>query len=60
MNTKPFSELNVGDRFIFNNLEFIKTEDVRVSCCRSVNAKASNDSSSTTYVQPDTVVVVNA
>lgn len=57
---KLFQELKVGDRFLLNGQEFIKTEDVRVSCCRSINAKAVNDSNSTTYVQPTVTVVVNA
>lgn len=60
MNSKLFQELNVGDRFIFNGQEFIKTEDVRVSCCRSVNAKAASDSNNVVYIQPSTTVNVNA
>lgn len=57
---KQFQELKVGERFLYNGQEFVKTEDVRVSCCRTINAKASNDNSNTTYIQPGTLVVVNA
>jgi hypothetical protein len=57
---KLFQDLKVGDRFIYNGQEFVKTEDIRVSCCRTINAKASNDSNNTTYIQPGTSVVVNA
>ena len=57
---KLFQDLNIGDRFLLNGQEFVKIEDVRVSCCRTINAKASNDNTNTTYVQPNTTVVVNA
>lgn len=57
---KLFQDLNVGDRFLLNGQEFVKIDDVRVSCCRTINAKASNDNANTTYVQPNTTVVVNA
>ncbi len=57
---KLFQDLKVGDRFLYNGQEFVKTEDIRVSCCRTINAKASNDNSNTTYIQPGTSVVVNA
>lgn len=60
MNSKLFQELSVGERFIFNGQEYIKTEDVRISCCRSVNAKAVTDSNNVVYVQPSTTVNVNA
>lgn len=57
---KLFQELGVGDRFLYNGQEFIKTEEIRVSCCRTINAKASNDHNSTAYIQPTATVVVNA
>lgn len=57
---KTFGELSVGDRFTFNNQEFVKTDEVRVSCCRSVNASIVTDSNSTVYFQPSTAVTVNA
>lgn len=57
---KTFAELSVGDRFTFNGQEFVKTNEVRVSCCRTINASLANDSSNTVYIQPSTVVTVNA
>lgn len=55
---KTFGELSVGDRFVFNNQEFVKTNEVRISCCRTVNACAANDSNNTVYIQPTTTVTV--
>lgn len=59
---KTFGELSVGDRFLFNNQEFVKTNEVRISCCRTVNASAASDSNNTVYIQPTTIVttVTNA
>lgn len=57
---KTFGELSVGDRFIFNNQEFVKTTEVRVSCCRTINACAANDSNNKVYIQPSSTVTVNA
>lgn len=56
---KNFSDLKVGDRFFLNGTEYVKTEDVRVSCCRSINCQASNDPNAKNYVQPNTQVTVN-
>jgi hypothetical protein len=57
---KVFSELAVGDRFTLNGQEFIKINDVRVSCCKTVNACSANDSNNTIYVQPSSEVGINA
>ena len=60
MTNKMFQELQVGDRFTLNNQEFVKTQDVRVSCCKTVNASAVANSGNAVYVQPTTMVTVNA
>lgn len=57
---KTFGELARGTRFTLNGTEYVKTEEVKVSCCRTVNAHLVSDSNNRTYVQPTTVVVVNA
>lgn len=57
--TKKFSELAVGERFTLNGVEYIKTQEVRVSCCRSVNAQLINDANNKTFVGGNTVVNVN-
>ncbi len=57
---KTFGELARGTRFTLNSNEYIKVEEVKVSCCRTVNAQLVSDANNRTYVQPATVVVVNA
>jgi hypothetical protein len=41
-----FHELAVGDKFKFNNVEYTKIPEVRISCCKvqhNCQAVASND-----------------
>jgi hypothetical protein len=41
---KLFKDLNIGEKFVYNNETYIKTEDERVSCCKVLNAlKESNN-----------------
>ncbi len=41
---KLFKDLNIGEKFIYNNETYIKAEDERVSCCKVLNAlKESNN-----------------
>jgi len=56
---KKFEELNVGDTFTVNNVEYVKTTEVRVSCCRSINCHMSSDSNQKAFFAGATVVVVN-
>jgi len=57
---KKFNELNVNDRFVVNAVEYVKTETVRVSCCRSINAQEVNNAAVTTFFTEDATVQVNA
>lgn len=57
---KAFSDLSNGTRFTLNGSEYVKVQEVRVSCCRSINAQLVSDPNNKTYVQPSTIVVVNA
>jgi predicted CxxxxCH...CXXCH cytochrome family protein len=57
---KLFSELAVGDRFTSNGQEYIKIQDVRVSCCRSVNCHSVGNVNSKSFIHPSTMVTVNA
>lgn len=54
-----FSELTVGQRFTVNGVEYVKTQEVKVSCCRSINCQAVNDPNLKTYIQAGTSVTVN-
>jgi hypothetical protein len=56
---KEFGELAVGDRFIFNGSEFVKTAEVRVTCCKSVNCQSMSNPAETTFIPVNTVVIVN-
>lgn len=35
---KVFKDLNVGEKFSYNNEIYTKVEDERVSCCKVLNA----------------------
>ena len=50
-----FSELAVGDKFIANGTEYVKTDTVKVSCCKSVNAKQTSNNA-TLMINADTEV----
>lgn len=56
---KQFSEINVGDVFIVNNESFKKLTEVKVSCCKSINAEALTNSNNRVYFPNNTVVDVN-
>lgn len=56
---KQFSEVNVGDTFVVNGLTYTKTTEVRITCCKSVNAQLVADANNKTFFQPNTVVTVN-
>jgi len=60
MINKMFQEVVVGQRFFLDNKEYVKTQDVRISCCKTINATATNDSNDRIYVQPTSMVSINA
>jgi hypothetical protein len=57
---KNFNELHNGDRFTFNSKEYVKIAELRISCCRTINAQAIENSNDRIYIQPNTVVTINA
>jgi hypothetical protein len=57
---KAFSELAVGDRFTMNGKEYVKSQEIRISCCQRINAHAISNSSEKIKVEPTTMVTVNA
>lgn len=57
---KNFADVKVGDRFTLNGKEYVRIQDVRISCCKSVNAHAVENSGDRIFVQPTVVVTVNA
>lgn len=56
---KLFSELNVGDNFTANNIQYTKIVETKISCCKSVNAQATGNSNNKTYFPLNTVVSIN-
>ena len=50
------SELNTGDRFQVNGSTYVKTDEVKVSCCRSINCYLLDNNSKKAYFAPNTVV----
>lgn len=57
---KTFAELSVGARFMVDNIEYIKIDTVRISCCQSINAQESNNPAARKFFQDDHQVTVNA
>lgn len=54
-----FQDIPVGSKFVVNNIEYVKTEEVRVSCCRSINCQTASDPGQKTYFPSDAVVTIN-
>lgn len=57
-NTVTFGSLAVNSTFVYNGVNYVKTETVRVSCCKSVNA-VNSQSSERVYMADDTQVQTN-
>lgn len=57
-NTVTFGSLAVNSTFVYNGVSYTKTETVRVSCCKSVNA-VNAETSNRVYMSDDTQVEVN-
>lgn len=52
-----FSELNVGDKFTTNGIEYTKIEAQKVSCCKTLNAINLSDNNKV-MIKPDAEVEV--
>lgn len=53
-----FSDVANGTQFVANGIEYIKTETVKISCCRSINAHAVGNEANTTFITPNADVEV--
>lgn len=49
---KKFNELKEGSIFKHNGLDYKKIPQVKVSCCRSLNAQEVNNQQNQIFVQP--------
>jgi hypothetical protein len=56
---KEFNLVSVGEKFSVNGIEYVKIQEVRISCCKSVNAQASTNSSQRTFFPGNTIVTIN-
>lgn len=52
-----FAEVAVGQKFKMNDVVYEKTEQVKVSCCRSINSKRT-DNNETLFVEPSSEVEI--
>lgn len=57
---KTFAELSAGSRFFVDNVEYVKIDTVRISCCQSINAQEANNPSVRRFFADESVVTVNA
>jgi hypothetical protein len=42
---KKFKDLAIGEKFVVDGVEYVKTQTVKVSCCRSINSYESANAS---------------
>lgn len=56
--TKTFDELSNGTKFIHNGTEYEKIANVKISCCKSINAKAVANEKTRIFVAPKTTVEI--
>lgn len=59
MLTKTLEQVAVNEKFIVNGIEYVKAEEVRVSCCRSTNCYVAADVNQKTFFPGNTVVETN-
>lgn len=56
---KEFNLVSVGEKFSVNGIEYSKIPEVRISCCKSINAQATTNSNQRTFFPGNTIVTVN-
>lgn len=56
---KPFQELAVGGIFIFNGTQYTKIDQVKVSCCKSINAVCVDNNQQRVFIQPQQEVEIS-
>jgi hypothetical protein len=59
MSIKTFNELSVGDTFTLNGVEYKKINEVKISCCKSINAASTANENMKIKVTPITEVEIN-
>lgn len=56
---KQFKDIVVDEKFKIDNVEYVKINAVKISCCKSINAQQITDANNKTFVQPLTEVDVD-
>lgn len=56
---KQFKDLADGEIFKHNNLEYKKIAQVKISCCKSINAEEAANAGNRTFIGPLVEVEVN-
>lgn len=56
---KQFKDLQIGEKFTYNNVAYVRIADEKISCCRSNNAALSDETKTKTFIQPLSEVQVN-
>lgn len=59
MKQVPFNEVALDQRFTYKNIEYIKENQVRVSCCRFTNAHAVGNANQKIGIKPSEMVEVD-
>lgn len=59
MSEKLFNDLQVGESFKVNGASYTKITEVKISCCKSVNAQSADNINNKTYFPGNTVVLIN-
>lgn len=59
MSLKKFIDVQIGQKFTLNGIEYVKIPDERVSCCHVNNASQVNDTNTKIQVIPITEVEIN-
>jgi hypothetical protein len=56
---KLLSDVPVNTIFIVNGVEYKKLDEVKVSCCKSINAEAVGNATNKTFFPGNTLVDTN-
>jgi hypothetical protein len=57
---KTFSELENGTKFVYKGTEYEKVAQVKISCCKNINAQSTANAKIRTFIAPKAEVEVNS
>jgi hypothetical protein len=59
MMDKQFKDLEVGEKFIYNDVTFIRVLDERISCCKVLNSENIDTKEKTMILPLENVKVIS-